>query len=122
MSKISEQIIELKRLRAYISCQDWEYAKVWIPVVNRAIDIIETLSAKVRANNLHSGWIPCSERLPEKPEIGFDGYIVQTRRVVQPFVGYWDGRKWTDEEDDVVDEVIAWMPLPETYKGECEDA
>ena len=66
--------------------------------------------------NVPGKWIPCSERLPEKPEIGSDGYIVQTRRVVQPFVGYWDGRKWTDEEDDVVDEVIAWMPLPEPYK------
>lgn len=61
-------------------------------------------------------WIPCSERLPDKPEHGENGYIVQTRCVVQPFVGYWDGRKWTDEEDDVVDEVIAWIPLPKPYK------
>lgn len=67
-------------------------------------------------------WISCSERLPEKPEIGSDGYIVQTRHVVQPFVGYWGGRKWTDEEDDVVDEVIAWMPLPEPYREDRENA
>lgn len=77
----------------------------------------EVLENKAAKDTAVSGkWIPCSERLPEKPEIGFDGYIVQTRRVVQPFVGYWDGRKWTDEEDDVVDEVIAWMPLPEPMK------
>lgn len=63
-------------------------------------------------------WIPCSERLPKKPEIygDSDGYIVQTRRVEQPFIGYWDGREWTDEEVDVVAEVIAWMPLPEPYR------
>lgn len=63
-------------------------------------------------------WIPCSERLPKKPEIDGDSdcYIVQTRHVAQPFIGYWDGREWTDEEVDVVDEVIAWMPLPEPYK------
>lgn len=63
-------------------------------------------------------WIPVSERLPKKPEIDgdSDGYIVQTRRVAQPFIGYWDGREWTDEEVDVVDEVIAWMPLPQPYR------
>lgn len=63
-------------------------------------------------------WIPVSKRLPKKPEIDgdSDGYIVQTRRVAQPFIGYWDGREWTDEEVDVVDEVIAWMPLPEPYR------
>ena len=63
-------------------------------------------------------WIPVSERLPKNPEIDgdSDGYIVQTRRVAQPFIGYWDGREWTDEEVDVVDEVIAWMPLPQPYR------
>ena len=67
-----------------------------------------------------SDWIPVSERLPKKPEIDgdSDGYIVQTRHVAQPFIGYWDGREWTDEEVDVVDEVIAWMPLPEPYREE----
>lgn len=67
--------------------------------------------------NVPGKWIPCSERLPKKPEIygDSDGYIVQTRRVAQPFIGYWDGREWTDEEVEVVDEVIAWMPLPEPY-------
>lgn len=68
--------------------------------------------------NVPGKWIPCSERLPKKPEIygDSDGYIVQTRRVEQPFIGYWDGREWTDEEADVIDEVIAWMPLPEPYR------
>nr|DAH34766.1 MAG TPA: hypothetical protein [Bacteriophage sp.] len=41
-----------------------------------------------------------NKRLPNKPEIDgdSDGYIVQTRRVAQPFIGYWDGREWTDED------------------------
>lgn len=64
-------------------------------------------------------WIPCSERLPEKPRANYyDGYIVQTRHVMQPFSAYWDGIEWTDDDDDAVDDVIAWMPLPEPYKGE----
>lgn len=61
-------------------------------------------------------WIPCSERLPDKPEHGEIGYIVQKKHVVEPFSAYWDGERWTDEEDRVLDEVIAYMSLPEPYK------
>lgn len=67
-------------------------------------------------------WIPCSERLPDKPEHGENGYIVQRKRVAEPFSAYWNGERWTNEDDSVIDKVIAWMPLPEPYKGECEDA
>lgn len=84
--------------------------------------LLKIISKKELKDTLLRGeqmkWIPCSERLPKKPEIDGDSdcYIVQTRHVAQPFIGYWDGREWTDEEVDVVDEVIAWMPLPEPYK------
>lgn len=62
-------------------------------------------------------WIPCSERMPEKPRANYyDGYIVQTRHVMQPFSAYWDGIEWTDDDDDAVDDVIAWMPLPEPHR------
>lgn len=61
-------------------------------------------------------WIPCSERLPDKPEHGENGYIVQRKRVTEPFSAYWNGERWTDEEDCVLDEVIAYMSLPEPYK------
>lgn len=67
-------------------------------------------------------WIPCSDRLPDKPEYRENGYIVQRERVVEPFSAYWDGERWTNEDDGVIDKVMAWMPLPEPYKGECEDA
>ena len=60
-------------------------------------------------------WIPCSERLPKKPVIGSDGYLVQTARVAQPFLAYWNGRKWTDEEYITINPV-AWMPLPKPYR------
>ena len=67
-------------------------------------------------------WIPCSERLPEKPRADYyDGYILQTRHVMQPFSAYWDGIEWTDDDDDAVDDVIAWMPLPETYMEGRDD-
>lgn len=67
-------------------------------------------------------WIPCSERMPEKSRANYyDGYIVQTRHVMQPFSAYWDGIEWTDDDDDAVDDVIAWMPLPETYMEGRDD-
>ena len=60
-------------------------------------------------------WIPCSKRMPKKPAIGADGYLVQTARVTQPFLAYWNGRKWTDEVYITINPV-AWMPLPEPYR------
>ncbi len=64
-----------------------------------------------------SGWIPCSERLPEKPVFGEDSYIVQTNNIITPFSAFWDGEEWTDVSDDKVKGVIAWQPLPKRYKG-----
>lgn len=62
-------------------------------------------------------WTPCSERLPEE-----DGeYLVWVR---------YEGREFTTTEEyedgmwnysgayNFNDKVIAWMPLPEQYKGE----
>lgn len=93
----------------------------WSP--NKKQELVDRLAMyedreDAKDTNVPGKWIPCSERLPKKPEIygDSDGYIVQTRRVEQPFIGYWDGREWTDEEVDVVAEVIAWMPLPEPYR------
>jgi hypothetical protein len=68
-----------------------------------------------------SDWIPCSERLPEKPVFGEDSYIVQTNNIITPFSAFWDGEEWTDVSDDKVKGVIAWQPLPEPYKGGKEN-
>lgn len=77
-------------------------------------------------------WIPCSERLPEE-HMGFYLVTVQKRRITAlNVVGYdntvhgidiarWDydrrapqrGYHWCK-----ADKVIAWMPLPEPWRGE----
>ena len=64
-------------------------------------------------------WIPCSERLPE--ELG--DYLVSIKRVgwnfeeyVENDIAYWDDLEGFHKAD----KVIAWMPLPEPYKGEQE--
>ena len=40
--------------------------------------------------------------------------------VLPYFVG-WDGEQWNDADGEQCPfEVIAWMPLPEVYKGEAD--
>jgi len=52
-------------------------------------------------------WIPCSERLPEK-----DGeYLTTTEDGLCDVESYGDG-EW------FYDDVVAWAPLPEPWKGE----
>lgn len=80
------------------------------------LEEVESVDAK--DTNVPGKWIPISERLPSKPLGGEDGYVVQDMCVIEPFSAYWDGEKWTDDEDYVLDYIIAWMPLPEPYKGE----
>lgn len=68
-------------------------------------------------------WIPCSEKMPEKPfgclvtikyESPFtDEELVQ---ILLETVGWHDGT-WNDRDGEpITEDVIAWMPLPEPYK------
>ena len=79
-------------------------------------------------------WIPCSERLPEK-----NGRYLVTRGLkacnsiwnrvyivnYTDLMGlkaekiWWDGNVGKSDFEPI-DDVIAWMPLPEPYKGEKE--
>lgn len=74
-----------------------------------------------------SQWIPCSERMPD----GAFGCLVtvwdtnpvtmdEFENILPYFVG-WDGEQWNDADGEQCPfEVIAWMPLPEPYKGETD--
>lgn len=69
------------------------------------------------AEEYNSGWIPCSERLPE--EDGFylatlDGEIAGEEK---PFSGLaeFENGKWVDDDEDYQC-IIAWQPIPEPYK------
>lgn len=70
-------------------------------------------------------WIPCSERLPEKPKPNdeFEGkpldiYLVCKKGNI-PFRAFWNGKNFTDGWTSL--NVDAWMPLPEPWKGEEDD-
>lgn len=75
--------------------------------VEEALDMaIETLSRSETPN----GWIPCSERLPSKN----GEYLVTGRQGAVNKRKYEDGHWYGNWA------VLAWMPLPEPWKGEEE--
>ena len=53
-------------------------------------------------------WIPCSERLPEER-----GLYLTTTKDKAVYCDYWN-----EDNFDRTEMVIAWMSLPEPYKGE----
>lgn len=90
--------------------------------LKRTISKKELKKMLVRAEQMK--WIPCSERLPKES----DYYMAC---VYDEEVDDYDYRKtWFAHEDDYdmdesewrelqpFEKVVAWMPLPEPYKGE----
>lgn len=72
-----------------------------------------------------SQWIPCSDRLPEDSDYHDlwetpDGAVLWCKATGEIGVGwYYESTKnWCDLWDNGVKDVIAWMPLPDLYKGE----
>lgn len=67
-------------------------------------------------------WIPVTERLPEDDALMLVNYIDNRPDAVDIWIGwhemenvwYIDGEEHSKERGN---EVIAWMPLPEPYKG-----
>jgi hypothetical protein len=91
--------------------------------INRAIEIVNQVAEEYVPDiyvGSKDGWTPCKDRQPDKPKFGEDSYLVQERHVITPFSAYWDGECWSDSECEVLDEIIAWQPLPEPYKPKGE--
>lgn len=87
------------------------------------LDMVEQLQADMEQDEKENGWIPVSERLPEIKMDYKECYLVTDGRFC--WMAYYTSEKewifadctncknkidWTD--------VIAWMPLPEPWKGE----
>ena len=82
------------------------------------VELIDELQEAIEQDEKENGWIPVSERLPEKCEdvltsVKFTGCLGRYgtfKKIGQiDYYGKWSG-------DCIGGEVIAWMPLPEPYK------
>ena len=81
------------------------------------------------AKRIGMQWIPCTERMPDlnKPVLisaRLHGReiidIVSLKQGILKTDIYWENEEWVFSYE--LDEVIAWMPLPEHYKGDKMDA
>ena len=84
---------------------------------NRDMDFLWTIINGLNSKN--DGWILVDERLPESD--GFylatlDGEIFGQEEAFAGLAEFEHG-KWIDDEEDYKC-VLAWQPLPESYKGE----
>lgn len=98
-------------------------------------ELVRKASAQPETNysEIPNGWIPVTERLPKEngmylvtmtekakaEELGFDLDEIEVSKMRYNSNGWQLPRhipSWINEV--VKDEVIAWMPLPEPYKGE----
>ena len=87
-------------------------------------------------------WIPCSERLPEAEDCPMDCLVTRKSKYIGNYTDMAVCEKngmWTHEDWDAIvlgdvkdgkstglistrdDDIIAWMPLPEPYKGGEQD-
>ena len=122
MNKAFEKILEkLEELQNNLLSQTEGDINLQVGIIN-GVMYSKKIVQEV-AEEYNGGWIPCSERLPEKPF----GCLVtvmdcepstQTdfENILPYFVGY-DGHSWNDEDGrEIPFEVIAWQPLPEPFK------
>ncbi len=77
-----------------------------------------------------SEWIPCSDRLPEEGHDvlitkepskikGYEQKVIKAKRSADPRSGKIEW--WSPEFGTLTNKaVLAWMPLPEPYRGEQE--
>lgn len=103
--------------------------KVFALVPNEANVIMDAFDEYVESNEPH--WIPVTERLPKEKDAGIlkklgknkrSDYVIATvdvkgeRMTVTActYDGVWD---WNMKYAFPEYEIIAWMPLPEPYKG-----
>lgn len=118
MQEVYEKIIEKLEESAQGSKDSKDLSKY--SAYKQSIEIV-----KQAAEEYNNGWIPCSERLPNKDEyLKDDGRFIVTdgNRRYQSIYDIYQGKfrtsklygGWRDYEIDNC--AIAWQPLPEPYQ------
>ena len=116
------RLIDADALKAYIDAQKGR------PFIGCTIgEALKIMTDEQPTIEPEQRWISCSERLPEEPY----GCLVtvwdtnpitmdEFENILPYFVG-WDGEQWNDGDGEQCPfEVIAWMPLPEPWRGNNE--
>ena len=117
-----QKAIDALKISAPVMAFTQEEFKDYILTLNKIMDWLEQ----------QPRWIPVSERLPEKDKTvllticansalyGFNENFVKV--MCGSYSPCEDKRDWiVDEVRYYIDNVTAWMPLPESYKKEKED-
>lgn len=116
MSYIDSQIRELREIAEMYEGMDGG------ELLKECADTIESLYKKLNEKS-NGGWIPCSERLPEKGVMNpvtndYAEYLctvcVDGFRTVRPIKFDKDGC-WVNHGMNFDKYVTAWQPLPEAY-------
>ena len=112
-------IDEKKLIEDIEEYQEWIFNETidWFKYEGVFASIYEIIKAQQKLSletKTRDKWIPCSERLPEEN----GSYIVTSMDYVDTFEAVFEAGEWfsIDYCDDIKN-VIAWMPLPELYKG-----
>ena len=129
LEKILEEIEDVRKIMkstVATNCfgKECENDDCTVCVCERVIDIIRSHMDEAK----NDGWIPCSERLPN--EIEFQKaycrnqyaaeFLVTIKGATRPTTLYFIKNSWFDEGMNYY-KVIAWQPLPESYKGGKEN-
>ena len=93
----------------------------WSP--NKKQELVDRLAMyedreDAKDTNVLSKWIPCSERLPEHyvTVLAQHEKRFSDEQFIRPLV-LTDEEEWYGDLGLLNGEVIAWMPLPDPYKG-----
>lgn len=87
-----------------------------LPTIGEQVDALDMAIEALE----QSQWIPATERLPEEGEVVL--ICVQFEYAPKMFVASrQDYNYWTGAGARFSEERVAWMPLPEPYKGGEKD-
>ena len=120
-------------LKEYVKREDSYISICNNPILAKGIkrglqEAVQTVNKEPTVNQ----WIPCSERLPDEDywtganfqysaDVLMTVYNAEDEETIIDYGHTVDGSWYSDTTDCLVPsgwEVLAWMPLPEPYKGE----
>lgn len=79
-----------------------------------AYEILNKVEEIINTEPINNGWIPCSERLPDKE----GDYLTTVDGCMVVDITLFANGNFIDFLGEEDNSIIAWQPLPQPYKGE----